>query len=463
MIDLLQNFLSTFGYLAVAVGVMLEGMGIPLPGETLLLLGAAYAGAGNLNVWAVILAAALGAMIGDSTGYWIGRRGGRALLTRYGRVIRLREEHLMRAELFFAQHGDKTVFVARFIAVLRMFAAFLAGVNRMPYRRFVAFNVAGGVTWALTFGLLGAAFGSQWPLIEHWIGRAGELLAGIAALVVLAVFGRRWVLRHEQGLRARWASFVAGPRMTAARGRFAPQIAFLEARLHPSGYLGLHLTIGVILIVVAGWIFAGITEDVLHHDPLVDVDDAVSRYLAAHRARRFTAVMLVLSRLGSPVTSFVVVGVLAIYFLTRRRYYEPVLLVLAVAGAELVDVVLKVLIARQRPSFTNPLQLLTTYSFPSGHAMGSMACYGLLAYLLMRHTPRWSSRVTIGVIAVVIVLLIGFSRVYLGEHFMSDVLGGYAGGFVWLIVVITGVNIVTGRQQYAKENTKIVTGDSTGN
>lgn len=159
----LQHLLTTYGYLAVALGVLIESMGVPIPGETLLLLGAAYAGAGNLSVWGVIAAAALGAVLGDSIGYEIGKHGGRALLDRYGKALHLNPQHLARAEAFFSRHGDKTVFVGRFIAVLRTFSAFLAGTYQMPYRRFLPYNAAGGILWAVIFGLLGAAFGSQCP------------------------------------------------------------------------------------------------------------------------------------------------------------------------------------------------------------------------------------------------------------------------------------------------------------
>src|SRR5690242_6109499 len=143
MLPFLQGLLATYGYIVVALGILLESMGVPLPGETLLLLGAAYAGAGNLSVWGVILAAALGAITGDSIGYAIGHRGGRALLERYGHSLHLNPTHLARAEAFFQRHGDKTVLFGRFIALLRTFSAFLAGVYHMPYRRFLLFNAAG--------------------------------------------------------------------------------------------------------------------------------------------------------------------------------------------------------------------------------------------------------------------------------------------------------------------------------
>src|SRR2546425_10345347 len=164
------QLLGTYGYWAVALVVMGESLGLPVPGETLLLLGAASAGAGYLEVWGVIGAAAGGAIVGDSLGYALGRWGGRPLLERYGRVLHLQPRHLARAEAFFTRYGAKTVFVGRFIAILRTYSALLAGLARLPYPRFLLWNAAGGCLWALTFGWLGATFGRQGPLPARWAG-----------------------------------------------------------------------------------------------------------------------------------------------------------------------------------------------------------------------------------------------------------------------------------------------------
>jgi membrane protein DedA with SNARE-associated domain len=204
-VPVFQELVATYGYLAVALAVMAESMGIPLPGETLLLFGAAYAGAGHLDVRGVILAAAFGAIVGDTIGYWIGYWGGRAFLDRYGHVLHIKRRYLTLAEAFFARYGGKTVFFGRFIAILRTCSAFLAGVSHMPYGRFMVFNAAGGLVWALTFGWLGAAFGSQWPLIERWTERTGLLIVGILLCVILAALAliQKWAIESTGVRRAR--------------------------------------------------------------------------------------------------------------------------------------------------------------------------------------------------------------------------------------------------------------------
>ncbi len=438
MLPFLQNLLTTYGYIVIALGILIESMGVPLPGETLLLLGAAYAGAGHLNIWGVILAAALGAIVGDTIGYAIGGRGGRALLERYGHILHLNPKHLARAEAFFERHGDKTVFFGRFFALLRTFSAFLAGVYHMPYRRFFLFNAAGGILWAVIFGLLGAAFGSQWPLIEHWAGRAGLLMLGVLGVIAVAVVLWRWAVNHETALRNRWNAFLTHPRVRAFRTRFAPQLAFLRARLSPTGYLGLQLTIGIACIIAGAWLFGGITEDILHGDPLVQVDLTISQYLHAHTEPPFTVAMILVSLAGSELV-FIASLALSAYYAWHRRWRECSLFVIAVGGGELLNLALKAFFARQRPLFTDPLFILTSYSFPSGHAMASMIFYGLVVYLIVKRPIAWRWRALATITGAVLILLIGFSRMYLGLHYLSDVLGGYAAGLVWLAFTITGV------------------------
>ncbi len=190
ILQLLQNALSIAGYPAVMLFVMIESSGIPFPGETMLLLASFYAAVnGSLQIPLVIAFAALGAIVGDNIGYYIGRTGGKAVVKRYGRYVFIKPEHLERAEQFFKKHGDKTVFFGRFVAVLRAWAAFLAGVNRMHWRTFFIYNATGGILWATLFGCLGYFAGrtlGDFTQVEHLASRITWVITGII-LVVIAV------------------------------------------------------------------------------------------------------------------------------------------------------------------------------------------------------------------------------------------------------------------------------------
>lgn len=189
----LTDLFARYGYAVVFVGVLLENAGAPVPGETMLLAGAALARFGSLRLTWVIAAAIVGATLGDNLGFFIGRRGGRVLVERYGAMIGMTSAHLAKFDRFFERHGAKTVFVARFITGLRVLGALLAGASRLNWSRFLVFNALGAVVWATTFGLVGYALGYSWLALEQWIGRSGLiLLALVSAIGGLAILRARW-------------------------------------------------------------------------------------------------------------------------------------------------------------------------------------------------------------------------------------------------------------------------------
>jgi len=192
-LDVLRNALNTLGYPAVALFVMIESSGIPFPGETMLLFASFYAAVDHqLQIPLVIACAALGAIVGDNIGYTVGRTGGHAFLVRFGRYLFLKPAHLERAERFFLKHGDKTVFFGRFIAVLRAWAAFLAGVNRMRWSTFLIYNAAGGIIWATIYGCLGffagRIFHDNFAAVENIAKTVSWTGAGLIVAVVIIAY-----------------------------------------------------------------------------------------------------------------------------------------------------------------------------------------------------------------------------------------------------------------------------------
>ena len=189
----LQNALNSYGYVAVSLFVMIESSGIPFPGETMLLLASFYAAVSHqLHIPLVIACAAVGAIIGDNIGYLVGRTGGRAFVIRYGRYVFIKPEHLALAEAYFAKHGNKTVFFGRLIALLRAWAAFLAGVNHMQWRTFLFYNAAGGILWATIYGTLGYIAGrffhDNFAQVERLATTLGWLGTGLIVIAVITVF-----------------------------------------------------------------------------------------------------------------------------------------------------------------------------------------------------------------------------------------------------------------------------------
>jgi membrane protein DedA with SNARE-associated domain len=193
----LTNLIASHGYWIVAAVVALESMGIPMPGETTLVTAAIYAGTTHhLSIGLVITAAIAGAILGDNGGYWLGRELGYRLLVRYAPILRISAPRIRLGQYLFRRHGGKVVFFGRFVAVLRALAAPLAGINCMPWWRFLFFNAIGAIVWATAYGMAAYAAG-EYVLTLKWRGGAA---AGLLAAVAV-VAGILFVRRHEAELQ----------------------------------------------------------------------------------------------------------------------------------------------------------------------------------------------------------------------------------------------------------------------
>lgn len=192
----MTHLLEQYGLIILFVVVALESFGVPLPGETALVAAGVLAERGHLSITAVIVVAATAAIVGDNGGYWVGRTGGRKLLERAPLINRYARRVLPPAERFFERHGGKTVFIGRFVSILRFTAAWLAGISRMPWWRFFAWNAAGGIIWAAGVGLLAFYLGkAAADAISHYggYGAGAVVLLVVLAAVGLHVWRRRMV------------------------------------------------------------------------------------------------------------------------------------------------------------------------------------------------------------------------------------------------------------------------------
>ena len=215
--------------------------------------------------------------------------------------------------------------------------------------------------------------------------------------------------------------------------RFQKQIRFLQNRLSPQGYAGLHLTIGVLVVLICGWCFGEVAEDVSHGDPIVQVDRDVAVWFHQHAAPTITQVARTISFFGSVGwLTAASIGV-ALFLVSRREWLNASLVALVMAGGGTLNVVLKHFFHRERPVLENPLVTLSSYGFPSGHTMGATLLYGLLALLAWKSLRNRAARLACVVGACFWILLIGLTRIYLGAHYLSDVLGALAAALFWLV------------------------------
>jgi membrane protein DedA with SNARE-associated domain len=211
MPDLAQHItrlLQLYTYPVLLALVLLEGLGIPLPGEIALVTAAAYASHGRISIYVVIAIAAAGATIGGILGYLIGLKGGLPLIVRYGGYIGIRKSHIEKTHAFFERNGAKTILFGRFVALLRTWAAVVAGAACMSLTKFVVYNTIGSIAWAIVFGFLGYYFGRDLPLLETYISRfsVASLVVGGIALVAFVYYTRR---KSARKYRKRGAADIA--------------------------------------------------------------------------------------------------------------------------------------------------------------------------------------------------------------------------------------------------------------
>jgi membrane protein DedA with SNARE-associated domain/membrane-associated phospholipid phosphatase len=441
MIDsIARHILGLNGWVALAIVFalpLLESsafVGFVFPGEIAVLLGGVLAFQHRVSLTAVIAAAVSGAVLGDTVGYWAGRRYGRRLLSgRFGRWVK--HEHRQRAERYLAERGGKAVFLGRFTAALRVMIPGLAGMARMPYRTFVIYNIAGGAAWATAMVLVGYLAGASWQRAAHWASQIGLALLGLLVVGFALRIAARATRRRFNQLQAVGDRLAATPAANWLRRRFPAQVAWLRRRLDASTPDGLPLTATLASAALGAWIFGGLTQDVIADEAAARLDARVHAFVVAHRVGWLTMIMRNVTWLGS---SYVLVPVLVAVtaVLLRRRSRRGVGQVWAAfLGAVALYALAKPLAHRPRPPATDLIGHVSGPAYPSGHATQAIATWGMLAVVLAAsRTPR--ARVWLLSTAAVVVLLVGASRVYLGAHWPTDVLAGYALGATWLALVV---------------------------
>ena len=230
--------------------------------------------------------------------------------------------------------------------------------------------------------------------------------------------------------------------MVRLRSRYNRQLLWLRRRVTPGEYLGLHLTLGLLAAVGCLWIFGRLAEDVVSNDPQVSVDQTVATVIHGLMTPALTTFFLVVTALGSMEAIALVSLVGTVAFGAWRRWLLFGTWVIAAVGSVVLILLLKALFARPRPYFEQPLLLETYYSFPSGHAMEAVVLYGTLAYFAVLALRTWWARAAVVFGTSLSILLIGFSRIYLGVHYLSDVVAGFAAGGVWLSTCIMAMEFV---------------------
>ena len=408
--------------LAVALSESLPVLGAFVPGDAVILGVSALVPTGALELWPLMVAVSLGAVIGDGLSFGLGHRYRRPILGRwpFSRYPALVE----RGEGFLGRHGGKSVLIARFTPGVRAIVPLLAGILEMPVTRFCVMNLLSALAWGPVHILAGAAIGATFVLLGAVAGRLAFIAALLLVLIALVVWSARLAVRHLPSLAVR-----AGARLRRwALRRDVWMTRALLSMLEPSRreFPGLALLGGVL---VAGlWLFFGVLQDVVAGDPLVRADAAVFHFLQSLRTDWVDRAMVGVTELGD-LTVVAAVTFAGLLWLAWRRNWRAIAhLAATVALASVFTLLMKWTLQMPRPYALG--SGWGSSAFPSGHSAANTALYGFIAI-----GASWElgtrGKLLVTSAAALFIFAIAFSRLYLGAHWLSDILAGLGFGIAW--------------------------------
>jgi membrane protein DedA with SNARE-associated domain len=454
LLEEISNALGAWTYLLVGFFAFAETgafIGLVVPGETTMLLGGAVAGQGAIDIYLLIAIAWFAAWMGDTTSFFIGRRLGREFVLRHGPRVGISHERFEKVEDYFARHGGKTIFIGRWISLVRALAPFIAGSSGMRYRDFVPYSVLGTGLWASAHILVGYFFSRSVETGAEYAGKGAFLLGALIVVVGGSIFLYRHFRVPENRREAvRWMEAHAATRWLVALGRrYRPQFQFLWDRVTPGGTFGLEFT--SLMAVLAVSLFVLVAYAVLvGREPGATPGDVTAFDLAERlRTGWFTDFTKAFTFLGSGAFTWGLAIVCAALLGARRRWAEVGVLLAGMTLTQIGIVEIKDAVDRPRPD--GGLASASGSAFPSGHAAHSVLYVWLAVTIVLRLRPGMARGAAVVTSGFALTILVGLSRVYLNVHYLSDVSGGWAlGAACFSFCAAVGLVITQVRQNPAQ-------------
>lgn len=430
--------LGVFGYWLVLLVSLLESLafvGVIVPGSLLVITAGFLSAHGYFDIGDLIWFAAIGAILGDGISYYLGTKGTR-FFRNENKILKL--NHLDRGKGFFKKHGNKSVFLGRFIGPVRPIIPFVAGLSKMDKKSFIFWNVISAFLWAAANLFLGYFFGGAAKSIEAWSTRAGVFMLFLF-LILLFI----WLIIKKSSRFFEFAKSVAlSIKEAILKNEDVRELiknhpiffGFARQRLNIRKFSGLPLTLLVIAFLYISSILFGVAKNIITSGPIIAADVRVENLLYAFRDFELVKIFTWITVLAKwqIIISFAATISLTLWLWKRKSYIIP--LWVTIVGSGLSNMIGKIAFHRERPEVA--LYAENTFSFPSGHSTIAVAFFGFIIYILLRHARKWEYKINIFFGGLAIILAVGLSRLYLGVHFLSDVWGGYLLGLLWLVVGI---------------------------
>ncbi len=436
----LLDYLGPWALVPVFLIVALESsafFGLVFPGETVGFVAGALAGAGIVSPWTAFATVAAGAALGDIGGYLLGRFKGRAVLAWSPLLGRAYERSRARMEKYFARWGVMTVLVGRFVAVGRSFAPFTAGLSGMRARPFVAFALLSAALWSAMLVAAGYLLGSNWQSVTGWIASLGFGMLALLVLTVLMAGAYGWIVAHQSAILRWWRESVAEPLARRYGVDLAPMMDFIRARFSPTGYLGFHLTVGLLVLAAMVWLFGGIVQDIFAQDPLVRVDRIVAEAILHVRTPAFDSAMAAAGLLSTPILLLSIVGITGASLLAARDRTRAMVAIPVAAGAYALGFGVRELFEHFSPHVSAQALVHGFRGFPSVAITAATAAYGFAWLATLTHARSWRIQALSTVVAAYVVFLAAVGELYQGQ-LLSAVGAGFALGGAWLAICLTG-------------------------
>ncbi len=407
IIDILttQSDIFTVGiYFFITIIAILESIpmfGFLVPGQIVAVTGGILAHLGSLDITTVIIFLSIGTIFGDLIGYYIGKKYGESFILKYGKYFFIKPQHFSKTQALILEHTGKTLVIGRFNSVTRAFAPFVAGAAQTPFLKFLFFIIIGGISWASCFSLLGFAFGQSYKTITSYIGEflLVALILGAVIIYLYKFFNKK---RHIFDKR--------------------------------------HLYI-LLINLFSLYIFTKMLENFVNQDLLISLDQWLNLHLATIQNPILNTLMIFTTNLADSITITIGGIILLIFFITQKKWRYSLILILSLSGGKILEVSIKYIIGRDRP--TNAIIEATGYSFPSGHATIAVIFFLILIYYFKNHLTHRLLKYLLMTLGFLIILGVGFSRIYLGAHWFSDVIAGFALGIFWLTLLILVLEAIT--------------------
>lgn len=393
ILSLPTPLLDHWGYWVVLLFSLLEAsplIGIFIPGQTIVVLGGLVSRLGILDLGDVILLAFIGAICGDLIGYLLGRKFGYPFISKYGRF----KKYLDKVKGLMTNHAGKALLIGRFTSIARSFAPFVAGASEVPFWKFMGYNFLGGIAWAAAFALVGYIFEASYEVAAQYMGR---FFTAAVIFSVIMIFAYR----------------------------------FINKRKHIFTKYYLHI---FILNIFSLYLFSKMLEDVVDGEKIVQFDLWVSERIAYLWHPILNKIMMVITDIGGPAILSLLSVIVLVLLLRKRKFYNSFLFCVGMVGGYILETLFKWIVHRARPGAGIIGE--SGFSFPSGHATMAIIFFCLLLYVFNSDIKNRIWNNIFSGLAILIFLLVGFSRVYLNVHWASDVIGGFALGLFWLTFLI---------------------------